>query len=60
MADADTGWLMPYKHDYHPYLAHFMEFFHGYSATYGIHTCHFSRAELLLIQPEDIQRYMGL
>ena len=60
MADAATGWLMPYKHEYHPHLAHFMEFFHGYSATYGIHTCHFSCAELLLIQPEDIQRYMGL
>jgi len=36
-----------------------MEFFHGHSATYDIHTSHFSRAELLLIEPTDIQRYLA-
>jgi len=60
MADADAGWLMLHKHAYHPHLAHFMEFHHGCSATHDIHKCHFSRAELLLIQPEDVQRCMGL
>jgi len=60
MADPTAGWLMPYKHAYHRHLAHFMELHHGYSAAYNIHTCHFSRAELLLIQPEDIQRHMRL
>ena len=52
MADPTTGWLMPHKHDHNQHLAHFMEFDHGHSATHDIHTCHFSRAKLLFIDPK--------
>jgi len=60
MVATDNGWLMPHKEVCHPHLFHFMEFFHRCSATYDIPTSHFSRAELLLIEPTDIQRYFAL
>ena len=53
-------WLLAYKHAYHPHIAHFIEFCHECSATYDIHTCHFSWVELFLIQLDDIQRYVVL
>ena len=60
MAAADNNWSMPHKKACHPRLCHFMEFLHGNCVNYPIHTTFFSRAELLLIQPEDIKRYFGL
>jgi len=58
--DSDAaGWVMPYKKCYHPYLCRFMEFLYGFSVEFD-NRATFTRAELLVIRPSDIKRWLGL
>jgi len=58
--DSDAaGWVMPHKKCWHPCLCRFMEFLCGFSVEFD-NRATFTRAELLLIRPSDIERWLGL
>jgi len=54
-----AGWVMPHKKCYHPHLCRFMEFLHGFSVELD-NRATFTWAELLVIRPSDIKRWLGL